>query len=487
MLASDAMGRGCVETPRALAEAMVAALGHTSRGTWLDPCVGGGAFIQALHCRSVPRERIVALDIATPRGRHDTVAQTARGTDFIAWSINASRKFSRIVANPPYVRLGSVPEPLRQSASLVSTPDGRRIPLRSNYWVVFLAASLRVLAHSGAIAFVLPAAWDYARYAHNVREHLPQLFEYFYVHRCRQSLFPTVKEGCIVLVGLGYGKPHLHVRRQEHASLESLVSALHNRHAWQRNETTGTSDALGDNAATRRTIAKLGEVLDVHIGGVTGDSRFFLLTESQRRSLRLPIPACKRVLSRARHLSASTISAVDWRRLKETDERVWLFRPPDRLLSDPHVAAYLVNGDCRRGYKVSTRTIWHRTPLPRRIDGFMSGMTTQGPWISFRRLAGLSATNTLYTVRFRNAVNADERSAWALSLLTTFSSRAARRLGRSYAGGLFKLEPGDLSQLPLIVPRQFDGAAESYSKAVKALLAGRISESRATADSFVVT
>ena len=37
-------------------------------------------------------------------------------------------------------------------------------------WCAFLSSSIQVLEDSGSLSFVLPAAWDYALYATEVRQ-----------------------------------------------------------------------------------------------------------------------------------------------------------------------------------------------------------------------------------------------------------------------------------------------------------------------------
>ena len=59
------------------------------------------------------------------------------------------------------------------------------------------------------------------------------------------------------------------------------------------------------------------------------------------------------------------------------------------------------DGGCkRRALKVRSRDPWYRTPLEPVIHGFMSGMSGWGPWVVFREMPRLAATNTLYVVRF---------------------------------------------------------------------------------------
>ena len=52
-----------VYTPPALADAIVSSLASNPDEDWLDPCVGPGAFVKALHVRGVDKSKIIAIDI----------------------------------------------------------------------------------------------------------------------------------------------------------------------------------------------------------------------------------------------------------------------------------------------------------------------------------------------------------------------------------------------------------------------------------------
>jgi hypothetical protein len=114
-------------------------------------------------------------------------------------------------------------------------------------------------------------------------------------------------------------------------------------------------------------------------------------------------------------------------------------------------------------------------------------MSENGPWLSFNRTVGLNASNTLYTIRFRNSLNAGQRVAVALALLTTEVRTQMNHLVRRYPGGLKKLEPSDLSSLLLpSVPQQIDQAKveQEYGEAISRLLLHDTKAASRIADKF---
>jgi adenine-specific DNA-methyltransferase len=457
-----------VYTPAPLAGAMISRLGGDSKLNWLEPCVGYGVFVEELRAVGVHAGKITAVDLDRQPRPQDRLARTIRGTDFLRWCYQTNDRFERIVGNPPFVGINQLPVRLRSSALKVTDPHGMKVPLGANCWYAFLCASLHLLKSGGGLAFVLPAAWDYARYAAPLRNTIHTLFQSVEVHRSRSSIFEDAQEGAVVMVAEGFQSPG-ELRRIEHSTPQDLIACLGTK---TRNKQRTAVSIASDN---KRATVRLGDVLDIRIGAVAGDVQYFLLSEQQRQAERLPKESLRPTLSRARHLTASELTESRWQALRDEGERIWLFSPPRRSLTQPSVAAYLelprAKGGCnRQAFKVQNRNPWYRPPLPGKCDGFMSGMADTGPWICFAAMPGLTATNTLYVVKFRKGMTNRQRYAWALSMLTSTASKSMSQKCRVYAQGLRKYEPGDLADLRVPAPPEIKDARVHYRSAVEALL-----------------
>jgi hypothetical protein len=448
---------------------------------WLDPCMGPGVFIACLREEGIKKRRIVGVDIDPGSGAEDNSATTIRGVDFFQWCGSTPQKFDRIVANPPYVAIRKLHPKLQDSVSAFGNEGDCSFALRSNYWCAFLSACLRVLANDGSLAFVLPAAWDYALYASHVRDTVHQQFESVEVHRSLEPLFPHVREGCVVLVAKGYRKSPRKAVRVAHESAQALITALTQggRKATKRYGTAHITDP---------SLIAFTDLYEVKIGCVTGDASYFLLRESDRVRLDLPRESVRPVVSKARHLTTAYLSSSEWNRLLKADERVWMFYPESKVLRRRAVQAYLEHGREKcdlGGYKLSHRNPWyHVHDVKQGAAGFLSGMTKLGPWICFRTKRELVATNTLYALHARTKMRSEEQAAWALSLLCTSSREQFHKIVRRYPDGLPKLEPHDFNSLRLPSPRRTRGAVEKYSRAIKYLLNGKVAEAMAIADMF---
>ncbi len=426
--------------------------------------------MSAVSQLGVERNHICAIDIDKCCGPHDGLAIVFRGQDFVRWSLDTTQHFDRIVGNPPYIRLCRLEESLKNAALRVTEPDGSPMHLGVNYWHVFVCACLKILNPGGSLALVLPASWDYADYSAPLRCTLPKLFRSVVVHRSLRPLFGTVSDGSVVLIAKGYREQSEHYARHVHADLPALIKALE----------VGEHDLVSTGSQTEQEdageeLVTLGDIADIVIGAVTGDAKYFLLTEQRRLEHKLPESCCKRILTRARQLRGGEVSLDDWRQLKDGGHRVWLFSPPDDLLANDAVHAYLElstdkEGPNKEAYWLQKRDEWYRVELPLEAHGFMSGMRSTGPWMCMNRSPELTASNTLYIVRFREDITEGERYAWALSMLTSPVAAQSAQSCRLYADGLRKFEPSDLKRLRLPKPLRSEGARGAYVQAVSHLL-----------------
>lgn len=465
---------------------MTQALGDAPEIAWLEPCHGHGAFLRAIADLGTPASRITALDIDPTKHRNDGLAISKRGIDFLQWAGNTRQRFDRVIGNPPYLSIKRLPEKLRESAANVLDLDGKAIGRASNTWYAFVLAALRLLRPDGSIAFVLPSAAEYADYSSAIRSAVRDSFATLEVFRCRRPLFGNVQEGTVVAIGRGYQSGPCRVRRREFDDKEQLISSLIPR-ASKNGRQCPRSGARSKSSGIR-----FAEVADVRLGGVTGDAQYFLLTESRRRELGIPHAALTPVVSRARHVGAATIDSTTWNSLLDANERVWLFNPDDQSMLDRNVRKYIQLkehlGGCRRsGFKISTRDPWYQTPLPIEPHGFLSGMSRYGPWICMNEMSGLNATNTLYVVTFKAAIEKHMRYGWALALLSSPAQRQIRRAARVYADGLVKYEPGIFSRLQLPMLPSGSGYQNVYESVIQLLLIRDTGRARDLADSAIGT
>ena len=479
--------KGMADTPELLADALVHALGESSNALWLDPCAGSGQLISACLRAGVPPSSIMAIDLQQNLPELNSLGvESILGVDFLQWAQNTERQFGRVIANPPFVSITELENNLRESVRATSV-DGVHVPATGNYWVAFLVAGMKLLKPGGCLAYILPAAWQYANYATSLRKFCAASFRELDVHRVVVPMFDVVNDGSILLIGRGFGeKADRGVRVFRHETLAELNAAVH-----RIGLTISAAEIpLERDVCLPQGQMRLGEVVQIRIGAVTGDARFFLLDESRRRDLGIPCSAVRPVLSKAQHIVSSEVDHRVWQRLRDGGKRVWLFDPTESDLSNPAVHRYLdllpEDGGCRRdAMKIRDRSPWYRVPVPRRFDGFVTGMSQRRTWVALNLMPGLTITNTLYGIRFLQELSLDERAAWCLSMISSITVKSRARLVREYPQGLLKLEPGDMSRLAVRKPRTVAGARALYRQAADLVMCEQLEAAQAIADKWL--
>ena len=475
-----------VFTPFKLAQAMAGALGDGPGLEWLEPCVGQGVFLDALVSKGVVRERITAVEL-DQHTLADKCGEYNSGTDFLAWSLATPKRFDRIIGNPPFLKLHRAHDSVIQAACQIVRPSGGTVPRGSNCWYAFVCATLRLLRPGGGLCLVLPSGWDYANYATDLREKMPEMFSRFEIVRSDRSFFDGILDGCVVLIADGYRQPGGRPQRFEFPTLDEVIKHLATtRPIYDKLGHDETSQDL----TTRRGLVRFSEVARVRIGAVTGDVNYFLMNEDRRSELGLSLKDVIPVLTRARHLETSEIGSRHWKRQRDRGERVWLFWPKLRPGRRPKaVEDYLSEGikaDCHTGQKTRDREKWYLTSINPDADAFMSGMTSVGPWLCLNKMKNLTATNTLYTIHFKHRSSMGEKAAWALALLSSTVAQQYIKVGRCYSKGLLKFEPRDVMSLMVPIPKdKTDKALLVYQQVIEDLLEDRVERARENAETFV--
>lgn len=215
-----------VYTPPSLARAIVGSLGDEPQLSWLEPSHGKGAFVNAISNLGVARERIIAVDLDRTISEADTLATTFRGVDFLRWAAETSRRFDRIVGNPPYISIERLPFGLQHTASSILDLNEQPIGRGANVWYAFVLSSIRLLNPGGSFGFVLPSAAEFANYSAEMRSAVRKRFSSVEICRCKRPLFSGVKEGSVVVIARDLGSRRRLFRRRAYTTPAALMRGL---------------------------------------------------------------------------------------------------------------------------------------------------------------------------------------------------------------------------------------------------------------------
>lgn len=304
---------------------------------------------------------------------------------------------------------------------------------------------------------VLPAELLTVGYAEPVRRWLRERFAAVRLVLFETLQFADALENVVLLLANGYGGCegfslyHVHnaqdLRRIPFTELQftpsdkgkwtELLLSTRQRHLFKR--------------VLREHFVGLNNYATVELGTVTGSNEYFTMTEATRQKYGLTEAHLARISPPGtRHLRGLAFTKRDWAELRDKGDPVWILYPsPDD--SSKALQRYVAEGKEQgidRAYKCKVRTPWWRPPLVGAPDLFFTYMSHRYPRMVTNR-AKVSFVNSMHGVRLMPAAPRVAREALPLLALNSLTLLGAEVFGRSYGGGILKMEPSEACSLPM--------------------------------------
>jgi hypothetical protein len=197
-----------------------------------------------------------------------------------------------------------------------------------------------------------------------------------------------------------------------------------------------------------------GSLARVTIGTVTGANKFFLLSESDRKSNSIPRQAVMPCITRFRlSRTGLTLQEEDFYSAERIGEITHLFCPSSTS-KNSKVLAYIrtfpeeqIETNCT----FKKRKTWFRPNVPPIPDAFLRYMGNDGPKLALNE-AQATSSNTIHQVNFTERIPRYQARAIALSIRSSISQLSAEFVGRTYGSGILKLEPSDCHNILIMLP-----------------------------------
>jgi adenine-specific DNA methylase len=471
---------GAFYTPPAMAQKLVDWAVRSADDRVLDPSFGGLAFLSAADDR-LRRLATEGRDVSSQlygvdvdEDAHAAIAETTElGLDrahllersFFDLRPSDLPTFEAVVGNPPYVRYQGFNGSSGQAHELAAQAGVRLTRLASS-WAPFLIHATSFVAPGGRMAQVLPAEIIHAQYASGVLDFLSRSFERIHLVVFEERVFPGALEEVALLFADGRAeRQSASVRLVSYPTLgafspETLATGTFNeapRRLGRRKlveqllppSSRRTYQALTDD----NRVVPFGELASVDIGVVTGANDFFMRTREEGEAL--PPELLKPAVSKANHLQGAQLTDADHAALLADGKKGLIFAAT-RESSPATLAraqAFLDSGEEARlhqRYKCRVRSPWWALPLPRSgaPELLLTYCSNTHPRLVVNEVGALH-TNTLHGVRIADPSVA---AALAASFYNSLTLLSAELVGRSYGGGVLKLEPTEAEALLVPLP-----------------------------------
>lgn len=466
---------GQFATPTALAEDILAyaatLLPSSARIRFLDPAIGTGSFYSALR-KALPENRIVealGFEIDPHYGKPAAKLWKDDGlTIELADFTHAvpDPRFNVVICNPPYVRHHHMSNDDKCRLQLrTKQASGMKISGLAGLYCHFLGLSHAWMAEDAIAGWLIPSEFMDVNYGQAVKRCLLDRVTLLHIHRFdpndvqfadalvssaivwfRKSPPPSDNE-----VKFTFGGTLLEPK------VCRLVSSGDLAH-----EAKWTRFPLLE-VRSRSAIPTLSDLFQIKRGLATGDNSYFILSEEEIASRRLPMEAFTPILPSPRYLPQDEVkprkdgSPDIERRLFLLDTKLSEYEIRKRW---PTLFAYLDEGKARelhQRYLCSHRSPWYsqenRPAAPIVCTYFGRGDTKNGRPFRFILNRSRATVANVYLAMYptsglAHALNKDatliDRIWERLNRITP-----AELLGESrvYGGGLHKLEPRELGSV----------------------------------------
>lgn len=441
---------------------------------FLDPAFGTGAFYSALlRTFSLSQiEKAEAYEIDADYGLrakelwNDTPLKlTIADFTKIDPPRRENEKANLLICNPPYVRHHHLSEEEKSRLrSITEQITGKKLSGLSGLYCYFLCLSHGWLAKNGLAGWLIPSEFMDVNYGNEIKEYLLQNVTLLRVHRFspRDVQFGDALVSSAVVwfkneapsadhtVEFTYGGTLLRPNLRRLVSVEEL----HNITKWSNID---LNDFCFEHTKNRATLS---DFFYIKRGLATGANEFFILTKEQVLKNNLPSEFLLPILPSPRFLPVDEIEA-DNHGNPILDRQLFLLECnlPENEVKDkfPTLFKYIQNG-VEKGfserYLCRHRSPWYsqenRPPSPL-LCTYM-GRGSGGSKKPFRFILNHSratAPNT-YLLLYPKPILENNmlllKSIW--KILNELPVELITRNGRIYGGGLYKLEPKELGNVP---------------------------------------
>ncbi len=436
----------------------------------LDASFGGLVFLSAAHRRLTalhaeqPDPQLYGCDcdpdaFTAARSLANAGATLLR-RDFLA--VRAGTELPRVeavVGNPPYVRYHGWTTS-RERGREIAASHGVQLTRLASSWAPLLIHAVDFVAPGGRLAQVLPAELVHAQYADQLLECLCQRFRRVVIAMFDAQVFPGAQEEVVLLFADGRGDgPAPGVEVLSSIDLDELAIPSEPVDALRIEGDHKLLAGLLDGAAVelydclhRDVATTLGDLGSVDIGAVTGANAWFVRPVAALHGLAEDV--ARPAISKAAHVAGARFASDDLAAMDEAGA------PARMLVLEAHhagreaVRELVAQGEAEgihTRYKTRIRDPWWVLPASQVAsspDLFLTYMSADVPRLVTNDIGALS-TNTVHGVRLRNGT---DPSALAAAFYSSLTMLSAEMVGRSYGGGVLKLEPSEAERLVVPVP-----------------------------------
>lgn len=399
--------------------------------------------------------------------------------DALSPNIYLEEKRNMMIVNPPYNRHEEIPKEYREQACLLAKEQtGIAISKDAGLYVYHLLIMDKWLDEDGIGVWLIPTIFLQSRYGEAIRHYLTEKVTLTHLHIYNeerlqfndtlvsttvvtfQKKYPSESQKTTITFGDSIENPSF----TKAVTLEALKTGIKNWRSLFFNPQAGLKKGENNNLGI-----EFSSLFDVKRGIATGANSFFVMTREKAYQIGIPQNALRPVLPKARFLKSQIVYAKEDGYPDVEQQLVLIDCDIEETVIEneyPEFYAYL-----KTAYKaendetpvVERTLVKHRSPwykqeqrdVPMYLLTYMGRKKTDLPSLYFilneSKAIALNTYLLLYPKPWlKELLESDPTlSGRLLVSLNKSSEKVIEQQTRVYSGGLQKLEPNELKELPI--------------------------------------
>ena len=459
---------GATYTPAEIVSAMVGWAAGRTPDRVVDPGTGSARFLTAAG-RALPEASLVGVEIDPLAALLARANLTAAGFDdrsrivvhdYRTADLGEGTGATAYLGNPPYVRHHQIAPSDKAWLARRAADLGLKASGLAGLHVHFLLATAMHARPGDVGAFVTSAEWLEVNYGSLPRELVAGELGGVSIHVIDPEAVPfngTATTAAVTCFEVGTVTPAIRVKR---VKAPSGLGALEGGQRFSREHLRTAprwSFLLNGAPKPPEGWVELGELCRVYRGAVTGANSTWITDANDPA---LPPGVLFASITKARELFKADDSVLSnasgLRAVVDLPADLDEFDEDDRACIDRFLRAAQRRG-VHAGYIARNRNPWWsvglRPPAP-----ILATYMARRPPAFVRNLAGVRNVNVAHGIYPREPMSPAALDALAASL----RAAAPTAVGRTYAGGLVKFEPSEMSRIPVPFPALLERAAHGW-------------------------
>jgi adenine-specific DNA-methyltransferase len=438
---------------------------------FLDPAVGTGSFYSALTQAFLPEE----IDAATGIELDPLFAEAAEdlwgnsGLNVVHGDFTKQHPdgcFNLVLTNPPYVRHHHLP-PAEKSRlkTLLAESLHTEISGLAGLYCYFLLLCHNWMEEQGLAVWLIPSEFMDVNYGATLRRYLSERVTLLHIHRfCPTDVQFTdaLVSSAVVVFRKAAPPPGHRVRFTLAGSIEQPqgeaivpLDVLRRSRKWTQFPGRTAGESTGE--------PTLGDIFRIKRGLATGSNSFFILSPAEAKNWKIPRQFLKPILPGPRYVTGDIVEARSDGAPAVSPELYLLdcSEPEEQIQNRwPRFYAYLRQGRkdaIAMSYLASHRVPWYsqeqRPPAPFLCTYMGRAKNGKHPFRFIWNRSRATAHN-VYLMLYPKAQlaaaleNHPELEESVFQALQKIAPAQLLSEGRVYGGGLHKVEPKELAQIP---------------------------------------